>query len=150
MKRVGLFLATISMVFLLTACGGKEKSLDCNMSADQKGVIVKQNFLLNFEGNGKFKSAVLTQDAVVSEDLLKATDLNTYKSAFEQTIKSTYKDLKYDITDNGKDTVTIKVDFKDIGSLGMVSNGKDVKASKKDFENAKKSFESAKYTCTVK
>ncbi len=150
MKRVGLFLATISMVFLLTACGGKEKSLDCNMSADQKGVIVKQNFLLNFEGNGKFKSAVLTQDAVVSEDLLKATDLNTYKSAFEQTIKSQYKDLKYDITDNGKDTVTIKVDFKDIGSLGMVSNGKDVKASKKDFENAKKSFESAKYTCTVK
>ena len=150
MKRVGLFLATISMVFLLTACGGKEKSLDCNMSADQKGVSVKQNFLLNFEGNGKFKSAVLTQDAVVSEDLLKATDLNTYKSAFEQTIKSTYKDLKYDITDNGKDTVTIKVDFKDIGSLGMVSNGKDVKASKKDFENAKKSFESAKYTCTVK
>lgn len=150
MKRVGLFLATISMVFLLTACGGKEKSLDCNMSANQKGVIVKQNFLLNFEGNGKFKSAVLTQDAVVSEDLLKATDLNTYKSAFEQTIKSTYKDLKYDITDNGKDTVTIKVDFKDIGSLGMVSNGKDVKASKKDFENAKKSFESAKYTCTVK
>ena len=150
MKRVGLFLATISMVFLLTACGGKEKSLDCNMSADQKGVIVKQNFLLNFEGNGKFKSAVLTQNAVVSEDLLKATDLNTYKSAFEQTIKSQYKDLKYDITDNGKDTVTIKVDFKDIGSLGMVSNGKDVKASKKDFENAKKSFESAKYTCTVK
>ena len=150
MKRVGLFLATISMVFLLTACGGKEKSLDCNMSADQKGVSVKQNFLLNFEGNGKFKSAVLTQDAVVSEDLLKATDLNTYKSAFEQTIKSTYIDLKYDITDNGKDTVTIKVDFKDIGSLGMVSNGKDVKASKKDFENAKKSFESAKYTCTVK
>lgn len=150
MKRVGLFLATISMVFLLTACGGKEKSLDCNMSADQNGVSVKQNFLLNFEGNGKFKSAVLTQDAVVSEDLLKATDLNTYKSAFEQTIKSTYKDLKYDITDNGKDTVTIKVDFKDIGSLGMVSNGKDVKASKKDFENAKKSFESAKYTCTVK
>ncbi len=150
MKRVGLFLATISMVFLLTACGGKEKSLDCNMSADQKGVIVKQNFLLNFEGSGKFKSAVLTQDAVVSEDLLKATDLNTYKSAFEQTIKSQYKDLKYDITDNGKDTVTIKVDFKDIGSLGMVSNGKDVKASKKDFENAKKSFESAKYTCTVK
>lgn len=150
MKRVGLFLATISMVFLLTACGGKEKSLDCNMSADQKGVSVKQNFLLNFEGNGKFKSAVLTQNAVVSEDLLKATDLNTYKSAFEQTIKSTYKDLKYDITDNGKDTVTIKVDFKDIGSLGMVSNGKDVKASKKDFENAKKSFESAKYTCTVK
>ena len=54
MKRVGLFLATISMVFLLTACGGKEKSLDCNMSANQKGVIVKQNFLLNFEGNGKF------------------------------------------------------------------------------------------------
>ena len=150
MKRVGLFLATISMVFLLTACGGKEKSLDCNMSADQKGVSVKQNFLLNFEGNGKFKSAVLTQNAVVSEDLLKATDLNTYKSAFEQTIKSQYKDLKYDITDNGKDTVTIKVDFKDIGSLGMVSNGKDVKASKKDFENAKKSFESAKYTCTVK
>ena len=150
MKRVGLFLTTISMVFLLTACGGKEKSLDCNMSADQKGVSVKQNFLLNFEGNGKFKSAVLTQDAVVSEDLLKATDLNTYKSAFEQTIKSQYKDLKYDITDNGKDTVTIKVDFKDIGSLGMVSNGKDVKASKKDFENAKKSFESAKYTCTVK
>lgn len=150
MKRVGLFLATISMVFLLTACGGKEKSLDCNMSSDQKGVIFKQNFLLNFEGNGKFKSAVLTQDAVVSEDLLKATDLNTYKSAFEQTIKSQYKDLKYDITDNGKDTVTIKVDFKDIGSLGMVSNGKDVKASKKDFENAKKSFESAKYTCTVK
>lgn len=150
MKRVGLFLTTISMVFLLTACGGKEKSLDCNMSADQKGVIVKQNFLLNFEGNGKFKSAVLTQNAVVSEDLLKATDLNTYKSAFEQTIKSQYKDLKYDITDNGKDTVTIKVDFKDIGSLGMVSNGKDVKASKKDFENAKKSFESAKYTCTVK
>ena len=150
MTRVGLFLATISMVFLLTACGGKEKSLDCNMSADQKGVIVKKNFLLNFEGNGKFKSAVLTQDAVVSEDLLKATDLNTYKSAFEQTIKSQYKDLKYDITDNGKDTVTIKVDFKDIGSLGMVSNGKDVKASKKDFENAKKSFESAKYTCTVK
>ena len=150
MKRVGLFLTTISMVFLLTACGGKEKSLDCNMSADQKGVSVKQNFLLNFEGNGKFKSAVLTQNAVVSEDLLKATDLNTYKSAFEQTIKSTYKDLKYDITDNGKDTVTIKVDFKDIGSLGMVSNGKDVKASKKDFENAKKSFESAKYTCTVK
>ncbi len=150
MKRVGLFLTTISMVFLLTACGGKEKSLDCNMSADQKGVSVKQNFLLNFEGNGKFKSAVLTQNAVVSEDLLKATDLNTYKSAFEQTIKSQYKDLKYDITDNGKDTVTIKVDFKDIGSLGMVSNGKDVKASKKDFENAKKSFESAKYTCTVK
>ena len=96
-----------------------------------------------------FKSAVLTQDAVVSEDLLKATDLNTYKSAFEQTIKSTYKDLKYDITDNGKDTVTIKVDFKDIGSLGMVSNGKDVKASKKDFEMLK-IFESAKYTCTVK
>lgn len=150
MKRVGLFLATISMVFLLTACGGKEKSLDCNMSVNQNGVDVKQNFLLNFEGNGKFKSAVLTQDAVVSENLLKATDLNTFKSAFEQTIKSQYKDLKYDVSDNGKDTVTFKVNFNDISSLGMVSNGKKVKASKKDFENAKKSFEGAKYTCTVK
>jgi len=150
MKRVGLFLASISCVFLLTACGGKEKSLDCNMSVDQNGVSVKQNFLLNFEGNGKFKSAVLTQDAVVSEDLLKTTDLDTYKKAFEQTITSQYKDLKYDVSDNGTDTITFKVNFDDISSLGMVSNGQKVKASKKDFENAKKSFESAKYTCSVK
>ena len=157
MKRVGLFLATISMVFLLTACGGKEKSLDCNMSADQKGVIVKQNFLLNFEGNGKFKSAVLTQDAVVSEDVLKIQSLDEYKKNFETIIKSQYKNidkLDYTIATEGDNKVVVKLNFKDIDSVATLTGKTNAKASKKDFENIKKLYDNNstgyKYTCTVK
>lgn len=147
MKRVGLFLTTISMVFLLTACGGKEKSLDCNMSAEQSGIGVKQNFLLNFEGSGKFKSASLTQDYILSEDLLKVQDIETYKKAFETEFSKIYKDFNSSINDN---KVTFKLEFKDMKALAEASGQKNAKASKKDFEESKKNFEAMGYTCTVK
>lgn len=147
MKRVGLFLASISMIFLLTACGGKEKKLDCNISTEESGVGIKQNFLLNFEGNGKFKSAVLTQDYILSEDLLKVQDIETYKKAFESQFSKTYKDYNVSTEDN---KITFKMDFKDMKALGEASGQKNVKASKKDFEDSKKNFEAIGYTCTVK
>ena len=157
MKRVGLFLASVSMIFLLTACGGKEKKLDCNLSMEQNGVTVSQNFLWNFEGNGKFKSAVLTQEAVVSDDVLKTMSLDQYKKNFEQIIKSQYKNIdKLDYTVNTEDNnkVVVKLNFKDIESVGTLTGKTNTKASKKDFENIKKLYDDNsngyKYTCTVK
>ena len=157
MKRVGLFLASISMIFLLTACGGKEKKLDCNLSMEQNGVTVTQNFLWSFEGNGKFKSAVLTQEAVVSDEVLKTYSLDEYKSRFEQTIKSQYSNidkLDYSVTTEGNNKVIMKLNFKDIDSVGTLTGKNNAKASKKDFENIKKLYDNNStgynYTCTVK
>ncbi|MCI9280670.1 MAG: hypothetical protein HFI49_00195 [Bacilli bacterium] len=157
MKRVGLFLATISMVFLLTACGGKEKKLDCNLSMEENGVTVNQNFLWSFEGNGKFKSAILTQEAIVSEDVLKIQSLDEYKKNFETIIKSQYKNidkLDYTIATEGDNKVVVKLNFKDIDSVATLTGKTNAKASKKDFENIKKLYDNNstgyKYTCTVK
>ena len=157
MKRIGLFLASLSMIFLLTACGGKEKKLDCNLSMEQNGVTVKQNFLWNFEGNGKFKSAVLTQEAIVSDEVLKVQSLDDYKKNFEQVVKAQYKNidkLDYTVTTEGDNTVVVKLNFKDIDSVGTLTGKTNAKASRKDFENIKKLYDDNstgyKYTCTVK
>lgn len=157
MKRIGLFLASLSMIFLLTACGGKEKKLDCNLSMEQNGVTVKQNFLWNFEGNGKFKSAVLTQKAIVSDEVLKVQSLDDYKKNFEQVVKAQYKNidkLDYTVTTEGDNTVVVKLNFKDIDSVGTLTGKTNAKASRKDFENIKKLYDDNstgyKYTCTVK
>lgn len=157
MKRVVLFLVSISMLFLLTACGGKEKKLDCNLTLEENGVTVKQNFLYNFEGNGKFKSAILTQEAIVSDEVLKTKDLETYKKDFEQIIKGNYKNidkLDYTITTEGNNKVIMKLNFKDVASVGTLSGKSNAKASRKDFENIKKLYDNNStgynYTCTVK
>lgn len=157
MKRVGLFLTTISMVFLLTACGGKEKSLDCNLSMEENGVTVNQNFLWSFEGNGKFKSAILTQEAIVSDEVLKTRSLEEYKKLFDTSIKSQYKNLDkldYTVNTEGDNKVIFKLNFKDIDSVATLTGKTNAKASKKDFENIKKLYDNNstgyKYTCTVK
>lgn len=157
MKRVGLFLVSISMIFLLTACGGKEKKLDCNITIEENGVTVSQNYLWSFEGNGKFKSAVLTQEAVVSDEVLKVKSLEQYKSDFETIMKSQYKNidkLDYSVTTEGNNKVVMKLNFKDIDSVATLTGKSNAKASRKDFENIKKMYDENstgyKYTCTVK
>lgn len=158
MKRVGLFLASLAMVFMLTACGGKEKKLDCNYSTEQYGVKVSQNYLWTFEGNGKFKSAVLTQEAILSDELLKAKSVEQFKSEFETNMKSQYKNidkLDYSVTIEGNNKVLMKLNFKDIDSVATLTGKSNAKASKKDFENIKKMYDEGntsgiKYTCTVK
>lgn len=157
MKRVGLFLVSIGVIFLLTACGGKEKKLDCNLSMEQNGVTVKQNFLWSFEGNGKFKSAILTQEAIVSDEVLKVQSLDEYKSNFEKIVKSQYKNidkLDYTVTTEGDNKVVVKLNFKDIDSVATLTGKSNAKASRKDFENIKKMYEENStgynYTCTVK
>lgn len=157
MKRIGLFLVSISMIFLLTACGGKEKKLDCNITIEENGVTVSQNYLWSFEGNGKFKSAVLTQEAVVSDEVLKVKSLEQYKSDFETIMKSQYKNidkLDYSVTTEGNNKVVMKLNFKDIDSVATLTGKSNAKASRKDFENIKKMYDENstgyKYTCTVK
>lgn len=157
MKRVGLFLVSISMIFLLTACGGKEKKLDCNITLEENGVTVSQNYLWSFEGNGKFKSAVLTQEAIVSDEVLKVKSLEQYKSDFETIMKSQYKNidkLDYSVTTEGNNKVVMKLNFKDIDSVATLTGKSNAKASRKDFENIKKMYDENstgyKYTCTVK
>lgn len=157
MKRVGLVLVSVIMIVTLTACGGKEKKLDCNLSMEQNGVTVKQNFLWSFEGNGKFKSAILTQEAIVSDEVLKVQSLDEYKSNFEKIVKSQYKNidkLDYTVTTEGDNKVVVKLNFKDIDSVGTLTGKSNAKASRKDFENIKKMYDENstgyKYTCTVK
>lgn len=157
MKRIGLVLVSVIMIVTLTACGGKEKILDCNLSTEKNGVTVNQNFLWNFESNGKFKSAVLTQEAIVSDDVLKVQSLDDYKKNFEQIIKSQYSNidkLDYSVNTEGNNKVIMKLNFKDIKSVGTLTGKNNAKASKKDFENIKKLYDNNStgynYTCTVK
>lgn len=145
MKRVGLVFASICMVCLLTGCGGKEKKLECSYTVDEEGISVKQVFTLNFNKKDQYSSGSLKQDSVLSEDMLKVYDLNTYKTAFEtNTVKKQFKDVKYELTDNGKDTVSLNVNIsqKDMESI---TGYKNLTGS----ESAKETFEKSGYTCKL-
>lgn len=144
MKRIGLAVASLSLVFLLTGCGGKERQLECTKSQNDPGVSINQVYTLNFKKN-KFSSAKLVQDMKLDDNMLDYFE--TYKeSAKKQFEGETFKDLKPKLSDNGKDTVTVTVDFND-KDIDKISGGKTTNT---DFESIKKELENTDYTCKEK
>lgn len=140
MKRLGLILCSVSMILLVTGCGG-EKKLECTMELDQNGVKVNQIYTLNFKSN-KFTGSVLKQEMKLDENM--APNLATYKSTIENMAKSgQYKNFNSKVTDNGKDTVTLTMDL-DVDGFKKMSNSKVDKVSYKDM---KKALENANYVC---
>lgn len=145
MKRVGLVLASLCMIVLVSGCGGKEKKLECTMSIDESGMKVKQVFTLNFDKKDQYKSGSLKQDNTISEDLLKVADLGTYKTSIENTIlKQQFKGMKYELTDNGKDTITFDISITE-KDMQTATGAKNLTGS----DDAKKELENLGYTCKV-
>jgi len=141
MKRVGFVFVSLFMVILLTGCGtGKEKKLECTISQDN----LSQVYSMNFDKKGKFVSAVLKQDMNLSEDMLKQGSLDDYKKTIEASWKKTeLGSLNYKVSDNGKDVITLTVDFDD-NDIEKLTGGK---TSSSDFSYLKKNLEEQKYTC---
>ncbi len=142
MKRIGLILGGLSLAFLLTGCGS-DKKLECTITSEQNNVSMKQVYTMNFDSKSKFKSAKLVQDMVLPEG--QTDKLETFKTTMESQMKTgQYKDLNTKLTDNGKDTVTLTMDF-DEKDLSKLSPG--AKTSKDDYKNIKEQLEKGGYTC---
>lgn len=142
MKRVGLAsLVGLSLVLLLTGCGS-EKQLECTTSQNEAGVSVNQVYTLKFDSKNRFKSAVLNQDMKLDEDMLDYFD--SYKEkAQEQFESDQFKDLNPEISDNGVDTVSIKMSF-DAKNISEITKSS---TSTADYETIKAELEKAEYTC---
>ncbi len=141
MKRVGLVLTSLCVVSFLTGCGGKEKKLECVLESNN----MKQVYTMNFDKKDNFSSAILVQDVTLDENSLKATSLDDYKTQINKAWEATEMgSLNHKVTDNGKDTITLTVDFdkKDVKKLA----GSD----KANIDDLKETLEKSNYTCKVK
>lgn len=141
MKRVGLVLTSLCVVSFLTGCGGKEKKLECVLESNN----MKQVYTMNFDKKDNFSSAILVQDVTLDENSLKAASLDDYKTQINKAWEATEMgSLNHKVTDNGKDTVTLTVDFdkKDVKKLA----GSD----KANIDDLKETLEKSNYTCKVK
>ncbi len=142
MKRVGLIGACFCAVLLLTGCGGKEKKVECTINQNN----LNQVMTANFDKKDKFVSAALKQDVVLTEENLKVMDLAAYREQIEKNWKNQeYASLPYKISDNGKDTITLTIDFA-MKDLEKMTGSKMGDSSSEDF---KKAFEDKNYTCKV-
>lgn len=142
MKRIGLALAGASLVLVLTSGCGSAKKLDCTISKEENGVSSTQVFTMNFNSKKKFESASLSQDMKLGKDML--DDFDTYKEAYKKQFESdNFKDWNPKVTDNGKDTITVKMDM-DVKGLEKMSGGS---ASSVDYDTMKEQFEKNGYTC---
>lgn len=139
MKRVGLILISLCVICLLTSCGGKEKTLECTNGTNDDRIESKQVLTLSFKGD-KYNKAVLKQEYILSQNYLKITSLATFKnSILESVLKTDFKDMKYELKDNGKDTITFSINM----------SKKDVRNIKGSFDSTKKAYEEEGYTCKV-
>lgn len=141
MKRVGLVLTSLCVVSFLTGCGGKEKKLECVLESNN----TKQVYTMNFDKKDNFSSAILVQDVTLDENSLKAASLDDYKIQINKAWEATEMgSLNHKVTDNGKDTITLTVDFdkKDVKKLA----GSD----KANIDDLKETLEKGNYTCKVK
>lgn len=142
MKRVGLAIAGLSLVVLLTGCGS-EKKLECTTSENQTGVSVNQVYTITFDSKNRFKSAVLSQDMKLDED--QVDYFETYKEQVKTTFENNaqFKDLDIDFSDNSKDTVSVKVSF-DADDMSKITGSS---TSSADYDDVKSELEKVGYTC---
>lgn len=145
MKRIGLAVASLSLVFLLTGCGGKERHLECTKTLNEDGVTISQVYTLDFSKKNKFSSAKLVQDMKLDDNMLDYFE-NYKEMAKKQFEGETFKDLNPKLSDNGNDTVTVTVDF-NAKDIDKISGGKTTNT---DYESIKKELENAQYTCKEK
>lgn len=138
MKRIGLAVACLSALMLLTGCGS-EKQLECTTSKEESGVSLSQVYTLKFDSRNRFKSATLTQDMKASEENFESLK----KLADTQFKGDQFKDLNPELSDNGKDTVTVKMNFNDKELEELTQS----KTSSADYEAVKSELEKMGYTC---
>ncbi len=98
MKRVGLVLASLAMIFAITGCGGKK--LDCELSEDGESM----RYVFNFDKDDEVKS--LTVEITKKFDKDEEDDIDdNIKEAKEQAKEEGYK-LK---VSKSKNKVTMKM-----------------------------------------
>lgn len=152
MKRIGLFLASLAILFMITACGGKEKILDCSKLYEKNKVSISDNYLFSRKKNGDFKSAIITQELTVDDSLLKIYDLEAYKDVYKKSFEEGFKSknmnldkLDYDVSTDAKNKITMKISLKDSGDIEAITGVKN--NSKANFEKTKSNLEAKGYTC---
>lgn len=102
MKRLGLVLVGVSLLFLATGCGGKK--LSCSMNEDG------QNTKVDVKYDSKDSIETVSMEYTMSFEDLEVTDeeLDEFIKGMEETAKE--ENYKLEATKNG-DSVTIKMEI---------------------------------------
>ncbi|MDE5539075.1 MAG: hypothetical protein K2J20_01140 [Bacilli bacterium] len=142
MKRVGLILMSLSLMVCLTGCGKKDegKVLECTGKTNGANTT----YAFNFTKDDNLSSATATLSYTATEEELKKTSLSDARKSLEEGFAEVLEEGTYKVTDNGKDTVSITIEFNDEKVKELIQN-EEVK-----LENIQESLEKNEFICSVK
>ena len=137
MKRIGLIGVSVGMVLLLTGCG--QKSLDCSMEENN----MKYNYMLNFDSKDLLKSGTFNLDIKLEDEQKEYLD-EIVSEMEKQYDSSEFEGVDISVTDNGEDTVNVKMNF----TSDEISAITGEELSDEDtYESIKKDLEDGGYVC---
>ncbi len=137
MKVISKVFLVFSLIFLLTGCG---KKLTCTQSTDNETMTVD----FKFNSHNYLESGTLKFDFKLNDD--QKADLETYKEAITKSFnEGNYKDLNVTVSDNKKDTITVKMSF-DTNSLSKALNI-EIKEAQATYNDLKKEITASGFTC---
>lgn len=131
MKRIGLVLASLAMVFAISGCGGKK--LDCTMSEDGESM----RYIFNFDRDDEIKTLTVEMTSKFDKDEEDEID-DQIKEAKERAKEEGYK-LK---VSKGKEKLTIKMTL-DADQIEDVV-GSSLNA---DYDTLKEQFDDSEFKC---
>ena len=138
LKNFRLALIAIVAMLLVTGCGST-KTLKC--SGDLEGM--KTELVANFDKKNKFSNADMTMVYKADEETLKAVSISDMNKLLKESMESEMGGAaNVEVTDNGKDTITIKL------QMNREQIEKTMKVDASDsYEDFKKSVETDGFTC---